>query len=217
MALMECNKDDDEIVINKRVSKQIVGNVKDERTGSMMPVVLEEMVDGTKSKKTGKKVSHKPSMAGDGTNMLDLSMENNTINEQKIAGVTKKNRTQRSQNKKRTTKVDSDLKIVGEVSGDSDGLKLKKDSKLPTLELELNLKTSVESSEDDLDSDLDRHRVLLVQNGSEKKQVETITNKLKKVNKNDKPHKKEVRGQKENDRPLAEKDLILQRVSQENQ
>ena len=57
MVSMECNNDDDEIVINKRVRKQIVGNVKDDRTGSMMPVVLEEMVDGTKSKKTGKKKS----------------------------------------------------------------------------------------------------------------------------------------------------------------
>ena len=82
MASVECNNDDDEIVINKRIRKQIVGNVKDHRTGSMMPVVLEEMVDGTKSKKTGKKVSHKPSMARDGANMLDLSVENNTINEQ---------------------------------------------------------------------------------------------------------------------------------------
>ena len=144
-------------------------------------------------------------MARDGTNMLDLSMENNTINNQNIAGVTKKNKTQRSQDKKRTTKFDSDLEIVGQLSGNSDGLKFKKDSKLPELELESNLKTSVESSEDDLDSDLDRCKVLLVQNGSEKKWVETVTNKLKKVNKNEKPHKKEVRDQKENDKPLAEK------------
>ena len=103
---------------------------------------------------------------------------------------------------------------MGELSGDSDDLKFKKDSKLPELELELNLKTSMESSEDDLDSDLDRHKVLLVQNGSEKKWVETVTNKLKKVNKNKKPHKKEVRDQKEYER---KKDLMLQRVSQENQ
>lgn len=57
MAAMERNNDDDEIAINKRVQKQIVGNVKDDRTGSMMPVVLEEMVDGTQNPKRQAKKS----------------------------------------------------------------------------------------------------------------------------------------------------------------
>ena len=60
-AVMECKSDNNEI--NKRVSKQIVGNIKDDRTSSMMPVLLEQMVDGTKSKKTGRKVSHMTGMA----------------------------------------------------------------------------------------------------------------------------------------------------------
>ena len=38
MAAMEHKSDDDEILINKRVMKH---NAKDDRTGSMMPVVLE--------------------------------------------------------------------------------------------------------------------------------------------------------------------------------
>lgn len=44
-------------------------------------------------------------------------METNTINEQNVVGVAKKNRTQRSQTKNRATKIDSDLDIVGEMSG----------------------------------------------------------------------------------------------------
>ena len=69
MVAMECESDDNEILINKRVRKRIVGNVKDDRTGSMMPVVLEQMVDGTKSKRTGRKVSHMSSMVGDVVNV----------------------------------------------------------------------------------------------------------------------------------------------------
>ena len=64
MVHMEHKSDDEEILINKRDRKQIVGNVKDDRTGSMMPVILEHMVDGTKSKRTGRRVSHMPGMAG---------------------------------------------------------------------------------------------------------------------------------------------------------
>ena len=74
MAAMECKSDDEEILINKRVRKQIVGNVKDDRTGSMMPVILEQMVDETKSKKTGRKASHMLGMAGDGTNICSGSV-----------------------------------------------------------------------------------------------------------------------------------------------
>ena len=140
---MECESDDNEILINKRVRKRIVGNVKDDRTGSMMPVVLEQMVDGTKSKKTGRKVSHMSSMS------------------------------------KRIQSV---------------------------LELELKLKTQMESSEDDLDSNLDKHRVLLVQNVSEKKKVDVVAKKLQKANRKEIPNKKEVRSeQKENDIPMVAK------------
>ena len=52
MVSLEQETDDSEIIINKRLHRQIVGNVKDDRLGSMMPVVLEQMVDRTKSKVT---------------------------------------------------------------------------------------------------------------------------------------------------------------------
>ena len=42
MASLECGTDDEAVVLNKRVCRQIVANVKDDRTGSMMPVVLEK-------------------------------------------------------------------------------------------------------------------------------------------------------------------------------
>ena len=64
MVAMECESDDNEILINKRVRKRIVGNVKDDRTGSMMPVVLEQMVDGTKSKRQAEKLATCPAWLG---------------------------------------------------------------------------------------------------------------------------------------------------------
>ena len=80
------------------------------------------------------------------------------------------------------------------MSSDGDGQKFEK-VKNPKqnesgLELELNLKTRVESSEEDLDSELDKCRVLLVQNGSEKKKVDAVTRKLQKANKKEMSHKK---------------------------
>ena len=47
MAAIECRSDDDEIIINQRVRKQTVGNIKDDSTGSMMQVLLKQMVEGT--------------------------------------------------------------------------------------------------------------------------------------------------------------------------
>ena len=63
----------------------------------------------------------------------------------------------RSSTKQKQRKIDSDLEIVDELSGDSDGVKFSKNVKVPRVEL--SLKTSIDSSEDDLDSDLDHHRV----------------------------------------------------------
>ena len=81
-----------------------------------------------------------PSMAGDGANVLDLSMENTNNTEHNIVGDTKKNRTQRSQNKKQTAKGDSDLKIV---AGQKFEKKLKIQSKLSQIwNLNLSLKPS---------------------------------------------------------------------------
>ena len=129
MAAMKCESDNEEIPRNKRVRKQIVGNVKDDRTGSMMPVILEQMVDGTKSKKTDRKVSNMLGMAGAGTNVLDLSMESQNNTEHNVVGKMKKGRTQRSQNKKQAAKIDSDLEIVAEISSDSDSQKFEKKTK----------------------------------------------------------------------------------------
>ena len=127
-----------------------MGNVKDDRTGSMMPVILEHMVDGTKSKKTGRRVSHMPCMAGGGASVLGLSRDDQNNTEHNVVDKTKKSRTLRSQNKKQAAKIDSELKIVAEMSGDSNGQKFEKieNSKQNEsgLELELNLKTRVESS-----------------------------------------------------------------------
>ena len=94
------------------------------------------------------------------------------------------------------------------MSGDNHGRKFNKCKKSKQiesdLELELNLKTQVESSEDDLDSD--KRKVLLVQNVSEKKKVEAIAKKLEKTNKKEVSNKKKVRvEQKENNIPVVMK------------
>ena len=179
MVSLEHDNDNNEAIKNKVVHRQILGNVKDNKTGSMMLVVLEQMVDGTKSKMTGKKVSHMPSMVVDGVNVFNLSMDIDNNQNSIIAGKTKKTRSQRAQ-KKIVAKVDSDLEILAWLSGDSDGQKFQKSSMgylEQNVDLDMNLKTTVESSEDDLDSDLDKCRIILATNSLEKKRVETVIRK----------------------------------------
>ena len=75
---------------------------------------------------------------------------------------------------KNVPKVDSDLKIVAELSGDSDGQKFQMpfpNHAKQSVESELDIKTTVESSEDDLDSDIEKRRLVLRSNIPEKKKV----------------------------------------------
>ena len=41
--------EDDKIIFQKHVQKPFLGSVHDHRTGSMMPVMLQTEIDGTKS------------------------------------------------------------------------------------------------------------------------------------------------------------------------
>ena len=191
--------------------------MKNNKTGSMMPVVLEELVDGTRPKKLTKKIAHKPGMSGDGGNILDLSMDNKlNVNDTIVSGK-KETRTLWSSTKQKQKKIESDLKIVEELSGDSDGLKFNKNVKVP--KMELSLKTSIDSSKDDLDSNLDCCRVLVMKNGSEQKKVETITNKLKNVQKRENPRvmRSEYSKKRKTIKTWWKLWPILQRVSLENQ
>ena len=111
-----------------------------------------------------------PSIARDGVNVLDLSVESDN-SENFFVGKTKKARSQRKQLKKSVSKVDSDLEILAELSGDSDGQRFQKSKSNyvePNVEFDLNLKTTVESSEDDLDSDTDKCRIILIAKKNEK-------------------------------------------------
>ena len=121
LASMECTLESGEGKGNKLVRRQIVANVQDNRMGSMMPVVLEQVVDNTKSKLTGKRITHMPNMVGDGMNPLNLAMEiDEKTNKTSVVG--KQGKTNRMKRQpKNVPKVDSDLKIVAELSGDSDG------------------------------------------------------------------------------------------------
>ena len=205
MAVMECGVIDPEITLNKRVRKQIIGNVKDKITGNVMPVVLEELVDGTKPKKSLKNFSHKPGMAGDGGNALDLSTEvKQDINDSVILGK-RETRILRSSTKQKQRKIDSDLEIVDELSGDSDGVKFSKNVKVPRVEL--SLKTSIDSSEDDLDSDLDRHRVLIMKDNQEQKGIGSVSNKLKRIQKKD-SKAKEVRVYRDKENKKEHKEIV---------
>ena len=181
MASMEREDADPEISLNKKVRKQIIGTVKDNKTGNIIPVVLEELVDGTKPKKISNKSAHKPGMSGDGSNPLDLSGDKNTSESEKTFSGKMETRVLRSSSKRKQKKVDSDLEIVEELSGDSDGIKFNKSTM--GSKVELSLKTSIDTSEDDLDSDLDRQRVLVMKNGQERKDADAVTNKLKNVQK----------------------------------
>ena len=61
----------------------------------------------------------------------------------------------------------------------------------------------MESSEDNLDSDIDKRRVVLSQKNSERKMVEAVAKKIKGYNKRTSQRKNEVRvDTKENDVPV---------------
>ena len=55
---------DEEIIFQREIQKKYIGNLHDNQTGSMMPVYMQYEVDGTKSKISGRQVSHTPSMGG---------------------------------------------------------------------------------------------------------------------------------------------------------
>ena len=76
--------------------------------------------------------------------------------------------------------------------------------------MELSLKTSIDSSKDDLDSNLDRRRVLVMKNGPEQKNMDTITNKLKNIQKRGKTLNKKARAkqEKENSKEVVEAGAI---------
>ena len=50
MVVIDANESDNEIIIQKTVQKQYLGQVHDEKTGSMMPVMYQLEFDGTKRK-----------------------------------------------------------------------------------------------------------------------------------------------------------------------
>ena len=136
-----------------------------------------------------------PSMAGDGLSPINLAVENKSnVDQSSITGKQKRMVIVKKQQKPKP-KVDSDLKIVAELSGDSDGQKFHKTlpNKLKTsVDTDSETKTSVESSEDDLGSDLEKRRLgpfVLMSNIPEKKRIESVANKMKNV------AKKEKRGQ----------------------
>ena len=64
-------------------------------------------------------------MSGDGGNFLDLSMDNKLDVNGTIISGKKETRTLRSSTKQKQRRIDSDLEIIEELSGDSDSLKLK--------------------------------------------------------------------------------------------
>ena len=135
MVVIDANDSDNEIIIQKTVQKQYLGQVQDEKTGSMMPVMYQLEFDGTKSKITGSRVSHTPDIGGDGDAVHGRNLKSNSISDRKKA---KRNK---------LDKIDSDLEIVDEVPGDDE-----LDTKLV-----LEVDTGIASSDDDLDVDLNNN------------------------------------------------------------
>ena len=64
--------EDDEIIFQKHVQNTFLGSVHDHRTGSMMLVMLQTEIDGTKSKVTGFNVGHGNHMGGGDSMAHDL-------------------------------------------------------------------------------------------------------------------------------------------------
>ena len=151
MEAIDTNDSDNEIIIQKTIQKQYLGQVHDEKTGSIMTVMYQLEFDGTKSKITGSHVSQTPDIGGDGDAVHGRKLKSNSISDRKKA---KKNK---------PDKIDSDLEIVTELLGDDE-----LDTKLV---LEVN--TGIATSDDDLDVDLN--------NNSEKPQMTNQTVQEKSV------------------------------------
>ena len=126
--------------------------------------------------------------------LLDLSLSNKGDARSVIVGKPSKGRVAKSQ---KMSKVDSDLEILSELSGDSDGIKFNRPrgvrSKKSEYLVEESLKTTVESSEDDLDSDLERGARIPVIHNRHKDNVEVATISNKRAGKVDKQTNKKVR------------------------
>ena len=138
---------DDEIIFQKEIHNKCMGNIHDNHTGSMMPVYMQYEVDGTKSKNTGRHVSHTPSMGGDG-----MAPSKKNVNEKSVAG-------KRKPKQQKQDKLDSDLEIIEEEMGsgsDVDGTTNKVPSNKNSLK---HVDTAVPSSEDDLDLDPNNNTV----------------------------------------------------------
>ena len=76
MVPTDANDSDNEVLLQKMVQNYYMGQVHDEKTGSMMPVMYQLECDGTESKITGNHVSHTPEIGGDG----DVAHRKNTKN-----------------------------------------------------------------------------------------------------------------------------------------
>ena len=141
--------EDDEVIFQKHVKNTYLGSVHDSETGSMMPVMLQTEIDGSKSKITGMKVSHGTHMGGsDG--MVQEMPGTRLINKKSVSGRKKK---------RLVEKHDSDLEIIESISSGEPDSAVLQDSQQPVrVEWpELEIDTNVNSSEDDLDVDINNN------------------------------------------------------------
>ena len=137
---------DDEIIFQKHVCNTYKGSVHDSKTGSMMPVMLQTEINGTKSKVSGLGLSHGNLMGG-GDGSIHGKLISRVLNKKSVVGLKKK---------KTMEKQDSDIEIIDSMSGEEPHRVESKD-KCHTVSVEkpkLEINTSVNSSDDDLDLDI---------------------------------------------------------------
>ena len=139
--------EDDEIIFQKQMQNTYIGSVHDRKTGSMMPVMLQTEVDGTRSKVPGFAMSHGTLMGGgDGK-----------VCEKPVTQLTSKKSVSGSKKKKVLNKFDSKVEIVNSISGSEPNSKslTEKWQRVVVERSHLEVDANINSSENDLDIDLD--------------------------------------------------------------
>ena len=143
MAAKTASPVDEEIVFQKHIHKTYIGSVHDSKTGSMMPVLLQTEVDGTKQKVPCAGLDQGNLMgAGDGSSQGKKTRKSR--NKKSVVGL----------RQKAVGTQDSDLAIVGTISGDERVNSMSNSVGHYVEKPDLEINTSVNSSDDDLDLDI---------------------------------------------------------------
>ena len=139
--------EDDEIIFQKHVKNTYLSSVHDHRMGSMMPVIKQTEIDGTKSKVTSINVGHGNHMGGGDSTMHNLPVHKSNTSKSVLG---KKKRAQE--------KHDSNLEIIERGSNSEPDSAASQQFQAVHIEWsELEVDPHIASSDDDLDVDINNN------------------------------------------------------------